>query len=314
MTRFARLAVAAAVATYVLIVAGGLVRATDSGLGCPDWPLCFGEWVPPADLHAWIEHTHRLIAAVFVGPLVGAVGLITLFSARRRDRPLLAAAVVAGVLVVVQSLIGALVVLQGLAAELVTIHLGMALTVLAATLFIAERAHHGPMPAAHARPAMTRLVAATAALVFVQMLLGSWVTGHHGGLAYPDFPLMNGTVLPSIAGPGQAAQFAHRVMSLVVAAAVVLTWLGVRRTTDAPLPRGLATWLLIGMAAQIALGGLNVFSRLSAFFVVPHLALGAALWAWSFWLVLAGRRLGAVQESTTVPAAPDDPLDAVRAR
>ncbi|HEY8922001.1 MAG TPA: COX15/CtaA family protein, partial [Candidatus Limnocylindria bacterium] len=54
MNRFAKLAVAASIATYVLIVVGGLVRATDSGLGCPDWPACFGKWVPPAELHAWI--------------------------------------------------------------------------------------------------------------------------------------------------------------------------------------------------------------------------------------------------------------------
>ena len=202
MTRFAKLAVAAAVATFVLIAAGGLVRATDSGLGCPDWPLCFGGWVPPTDLNAWIEHTHRLIAAVFVGPLVGAVALITVFSDRRRDRPLLAAAVLAGVLVVVQSLIGAAVVLQGLAAELVTVHLAMALTVFAATIFIAERAANGPMPAAHLRPGLTRVAALTAIAIFGQMLLGSWVTGHHAGLAFADFPLMNGTLLPAVVGGG----------------------------------------------------------------------------------------------------------------
>ena len=140
MSRFAKLAIAAAVATFVLIAVGGLVRATDSGLGCPDWPLCFGDWVPPAELHAWIEHSHRLVAAVAVGPLVGTVALITVFSRRRQDRPLLVAAAVAGALVIVQALLGGQVVLQGLRRELVTAHLAMALTVLALTILIADRA------------------------------------------------------------------------------------------------------------------------------------------------------------------------------
>ena len=291
MTRFAKLTLAAAVATFVLIAVGGLVRATDSGLGCPDWPLCFGDWIPPADLHAWIEHSHRLIAAVFVGPLVGTVALVTVLSRRRRDLPMLIAAVVAGLLVIVQSLIGAAVVLEGLAAELVTIHLAMALTVLGATIFIAERAANGPMPAAHARPGMTRLVAVTAVAIFAQMLLGSWVTGHHAGLAFADFPLMNGALLPAVTGSEQTVHLAHRLMSLVVAGLAVGSFVAIRRTTDAPLPRRLATWLVVLVAVQIVLGGLNVASRLSALFVVPHLAVGAALWGGSVWLVLATRRL-----------------------
>ncbi|MEX0626299.1 MAG: COX15/CtaA family protein, partial [Chloroflexota bacterium] len=191
MNRFAKLAVAAAIATYVLIVVGGLVRATDSGLGCPDWPLCFGDWVPPADLHAWIEHSHRLVAALAVGPLVAAVGLITLFSARRRDRPLLAAALVTGILVILQAWLGGQVVIQLLRAELVTAHLAMALTVLALTIVIADRAINGAMPpAAGGLPGA--LVAVTGLAVFAQMLLGSWVAGTGAGLAFPDFPLMHG--------------------------------------------------------------------------------------------------------------------------
>ena len=314
MTRFAKLTVAAAVATFVLIAVGGLVRATDSGLGCPDWPLCFGDWIPPGDLNAWIEHTHRLVAAVFVGPLVGAVGLITVFSHRRKDGPLLAAAVVAGVLVIVQSLLGAAVVLQGLAAELVTAHLGMALTVLAATIVIAERATHGPMPSLDLRPGLTRLVALTAVAVFAQMLLGSWVTGHHAGLAFADFPLMNGSVLPAVVGSEQAIQLAHRLMSLVVAGCVVWTAVAIRRATNAPLPRLLATLLVVLVVVQVALGGLNVVSRLSAFFVVPHLAVGAAMWGASVWLLLATRRLA--RADLRAPAAArheGGPIDTVRA-
>lgn len=302
MTRFAKLAVAAAVATFVLIAVGGLVRATDSGLGCPDWPLCFGGWLPPADLHAWIEHTHRLIAAVFVGPLVGAIGFITVLSTRRRDLPLLGAAVLAGVLVIIQSLLGAIVVTERLAPELVTAHLGMALVVFAAIIFIAERATHGPMPAAPARPALTRLMAITAFAIFAQVLLGSWVTGQHAGLAYADFPLMDGALLPPVVSAEQGLHLAHRAMSAVVAGLAVWTAVAVVRSTDAPLPRRLALWIVAGVAIQVALGGLNVVSRLSALFVVPHLAVGAAMWGASVWLWLTTRRLRPAEISESGPS------------
>jgi len=293
-TRFAKLAVAAAVATFVLIAVGGLVRATDSGLACPAWPGCFAfdDLIPAAEFHVWIEHTHRLIAAFLVGPLVGILGIWTLVATdRRRDRPLLAAAVVAGGLVIAQSILGRLVVMEGLAAELVSLHLGMALTVLGTIIFIADRATRGPMPSAHVRPALTRLAAITAVAIFAQMLLGSWVTGHGAGLAYADFPLMDGALVPAVVGSEQAVQLAHRAMSLVVAALVIWTAVSVRRSTHSPLARRLAIWMVVLIVVQVALGGLNVVSRLSAFFVVPHLAVGAGLWGASVWLLLTTRRL-----------------------
>jgi protoheme IX farnesyltransferase len=314
VTRFAKLAVAAAVATFVLIAVGGLVRATDSGLGCPDWPLCFGDWVPPADLHAWIEHSHRLVAALFVGPLVAAVGLVTVFSSRRRDRPLLAAAVVAGVLVIVQSLLGAAVVLQGLAAELVTAHLAMAVTVFAATIFIAERAANGPIPGLHARPALTRLAALTALAVFAQMLLGSWVTGHGAGLAFTDFPLMDGSLVPSVVTSNEAVHLAHRALSVVVAGLALWLAIAIHRSTDADITRRLSIAIAVLVAIQITLGGLNVISRLSAAFVVPHLAVGAAIWGLSVWLLLGVRRLPAAElRAPTGEARHSGPIDTVRA-
>lgn len=291
MSRYAKLVLFAVVSTYVLIAVGGLVRATDSGLGCPDWPLCFGRWMPPADLHAWIEHAHRLIAGVLVVPLVAAMVVATVFTPRRRDRPMLAAALIAGGLIVLQALLGALVVLQRLAAELVTAHLAMALTLLALLIFIADREVHGPMPSARRHPGLTHLAGFTCGAVVAQMLLGSWVTGHHAGLAYPDFPLMGGTLLPAITEAGQAIQITHRIVAVIVAVMVAFTLRGVRRCTASPMLRRIAAVMAALVVVQIGLGWLNVVSRLSALFVVPHLAVGAAMTGLAFWLVLATMRL-----------------------
>jgi protoheme IX farnesyltransferase len=318
LNRFAKLAVAAAVATYLLIVVGGLVRATDSGLGCPDWPLCFGDWVPPAELHAWIEHSHRLVAALAVGPLVAAVGLITVFTARRRDRTLLAAAVVAGILVILQALLGGQVVIQQLRAELVTAHLAMALTVLALTIVIADRAADGPLPAPG--PGLpNRLVVATGVAVFAQMLLGSWVAGTGSGLAFPDFPLMHGSVWPSIAASRELVQLAHRALAVAVAVLVIWTARRIRRTLVSARTRRLAGLAVVLVLVQLALGAANVWSRLSALFVVPHLAVGAALWATVVLVYLALRRAPApasaastVEERPT-PASPGSVGETLRA-
>ena len=315
MTRFATLAIAAAVATFVLIAAGGLVRATDSGLGCPDWPGCFAfnDWIPPAELHAWIEHTHRLIAAFAVGPLIAAVGLMTVFSPeKRRDRPLLLAAIAAGVLVIVQAVLGAIVVWEQLRADLVSAHLAMAMTVFALTLFIAERSLHGPMPARSAHRSLQRFAGWTAVAVFAQMVLGSYVTGHEAGLAFADFPLMNGALLPDFVTSEQVVQFAHRALAVLVGILVLVTWWRVRVSTDAAWPRRLATIGALLILVQLALGAANVWSRLSAFFVVPHLAVGAALWGTSVLLYLALRRLSRVPQPSPADVGADGTIaDAV---
>src|SRR2546428_13797111 len=73
--RFARLAWAAAVCTYLLIVLGAIVRITGSGLGCGEhWPLCNGRLVPPLDLPTWIEWSHRLVAGLVAILVTGLAG------------------------------------------------------------------------------------------------------------------------------------------------------------------------------------------------------------------------------------------------
>ncbi len=219
---------------------------------------------------------------------------------------MLIAAVLAGVLVIVQAWLGGQVVIQQLAAELVTAHLAMALTVLALTLGIADRAVNGAFPRAVSGPPM-RLVAWTGAAVLAQMLLGSWVTGSGAGLAFGDFPLMNGTLVPIITIDEQVVQLAHRALAVIVAVLVIWSWLQVRRSITAPGPRRLAALGASLVAVQLLLGAANVWSRLSALFVVPHLAVGAALWATTVLLYLAIRRLPAAEASRAGSAPAEAP-------
>ena len=273
MTGFRRLAVATIAATFVLIGVGGLVRATDSGLGCPDWPRCFGRLVPPAELHAWIEHSHRLVASL----VVVLVALLVVAAWRTRQQAVVRrAAVAALVLVLAQALIGAFVVWWKLRADSVTLHLATALALVALLIFIDFRAR---WPSDRARRSgrdrgFVRLVAAGAGLLYLQMLVGSTVTGHQAGLAYPLDVL-----LPDL-GPGVARlQLAHRTLAALVAVLVAAIWVVARRTQrEHPTVTRLAGYAAGLVAAQIGLGVANVANRLSALTVVPHLAVGALLW------------------------------------
>jgi protoheme IX farnesyltransferase len=297
--RFRRLAVTTIAATFVLIAVGGLVRATDSGLGCPDWPRCFGRLVPPAELHAWIEHSHRLVASV----VVVLVALLVVAAWRTgQDKVVRRAAVAALVLVLAQALIGAFVVWWKLRADSVTLHLATALALVALLIWIGFRARHGagdPARRAVQDRRFVRLAATTAGLLYLQMLVGSTVTGHQAGLAYPLE-----TLWPDL-GPSVARiQLAHRTLAVVVGTLIVVTWVVARRTQRAhPTVTRLAGYATGLVAVQIGLGVANVANRLSALTVVPHLAVGALLWGTMVALVLhAGRFAGTTEPDPAEPA------------
>jgi protoheme IX farnesyltransferase len=136
------------------------------------------------------------------------------------------------------------------------------------------------------------------------MLLGSWVTGHRAGLAFADFPLMNGALVPDLVLAAQQIQFAHRLLAVGVAGLVLVTAWVVQRQTDNPALRRLATVASGLMVLQVGLGAANVWSQLAAYFVVPHLAVGAALWASLLLIWLGVRRLEPAPRSVRWPSGP----------
>jgi heme a synthase len=301
-TGFGRLAAVTAAMALLLVAIGGAVRATDSGLACPTWPGCFsaGDFLPPAGLNVWLEHTHRLVAGV-VGIMV-AVQAVWAIKSYRHRRGILVLALVAAVAVVVQAGLGALVVLHLLRAELVTAHLGMAMLVVACLLAIAvQTAPDRPAPGTATRP-FARAAAGVAALTLLQILVGGHVTGTGAGLVYAggNFPFLGVITVAPIDSQPAAFNVAHRVLAVLLAAAVMWLIAYARRTGQQGwllrLPR-IAAWLVV---LQIAIGIGNLATQLSFLTVIPHLAV--ASWLWTALILTTVMAYRAIEPSSTSPA------------
>jgi heme a synthase len=313
LSGFQRLAVVTTVLTLALVALGGAVRATDSGLACPDWPRCFGAWIPPADVHMWLEHSHRLLAGV-VGLLIATLTIWAL--ARHRQRASVVwPAVAALVLVVAQAGLGAVVVLLLLRAELVTAHLGMAMVVVACLVYLTVNVSlpRDPRPGRDLR--FARLSAAVAALSFAQILVGGHVTGIGAGLVFTDFPLMDGALVPALDGEREVFHLTHRLLAYLLAAAVVylcaqavgyrrrLTASGAWRASDRWLVK-LPMWGATLVVVQIVLGVANLWTRTSPWTVIPHLAVASWIWTvLALLTVLAYRWAPAVEARRAAPVA-----------
>ncbi|MDQ3955969.1 MAG: COX15/CtaA family protein, partial [Actinomycetota bacterium] len=203
MTLFRRLAIASTGATFLLMTIGGLVRATKSGLGCgTNWPDC------PGDLTRAlvIEFSHRASAGL-VMILIGATA-VAARRAHRGNKAITVPALAAFGLVLFQALLGAVVVWLELRAISVVLHLGTALALLAFLLYLSVAASSlesgRPLPEDRF---VSRIGLRMAWAVFALLLVGSYVTGSGAGGVFPDWPLMNGRLVPDLGVESQAVHF-----------------------------------------------------------------------------------------------------------
>ena len=275
-TPLSKLAAATAVATYLLIVLGAVVRATGSGLGCPDWPTCHGSLIPPFEREALIEYSHRSLAAI-VGLL--ALGILILaWRSRQDDRRSWWLSIGVMALLLVQAWLGRQVVLTELSPALVSFHLGTAMTLLALLLLIA-------LP--QARSQRDRGLAirywAAAGGVLVVILAGALVRGAGAGPAFSDWPLMGGSLIPSgLDSSLRALHFAHRAIALAVG--IYLTYLVIFLRNAGGLARTLGSSTLALYVVQALVGAAAVWTVLDTWTVIAHVAVGALTWAVVFLL------------------------------
>ncbi|MFM7718793.1 MAG: heme o synthase [Actinomycetota bacterium] len=275
---FARLATATAVLTVTLFGVGGLVRGTGSGLGCSTWPKCGPDrWLPYPNVESIIEYAHRGVATIVV-TLIAAQALVA-FRSHRGERTAFLASLLALPLVLGQAALGGVVVLAELDPWWVTAHFAVAMGLVATVVVAAVAARRATTTERPTAPAgFARLARTTAATTFLLLLVGTFVRATDAGLAFGDWPLMDGRIVPTLGGAA-TSMFLHR---LVAAAAFLLVlWTFIRAMVAPRVPAlarlsGAALALMVG---QVVVGGLQVLTRLESWTVAAHVAMSAAIWA-----------------------------------
>ena len=284
-----RLVLATGVATFVLIVVGGVVRVSDSGLGCgpagsgfSGWPFCNGDVVPGVDLNSIIEYTHRALAIV-----VGFMILSIFVLAWRRHRRLLAPAGALLALVVAQGALGGATVEENLEEAYVAAHLGLAMLLLGLLLYLWRAVN--AVPTESGGPRLRGLAIAASGAVLCTIVAGGYMAGtqNYGRADYQlgdgahhacgkEFPTCNGELMPFGDARLVDIHLTHRffmyVASLLVIALVVVA---LRRRVAVRYARALGALLAI----QILVGALNVWLDEYELLILAHLALGTLLWA-----------------------------------
>lgn len=281
-----RAAQAVAGLSVAVVVVGGIVRVSGAGLGCPDWPLCYGQLLPPGWGPAAIEFAHRLVAGLFslgVGWLAWAgwrrrgvvAGAGSLWAQDAVARTSLAALG----LVLVQVVLGGLNVLTELSPAVGATHLAVAMALVAVLAGVAELArvaegggHGSGVTAAGVRELASRrrrwaLVATGLALAVVS--LGGYMRATGASLACYDWPLCRGRWLPEAAWP-VVLHWSHRVAALA---------LGVVLLAGALRAGGRLWWGLGLYGLQAAVGAWSIWWVLPGWLRVVHLALAAIIMA-----------------------------------
>ena len=285
-TWFRNLALLTALATFALVVLGGVVRVTGSGLGCPDWPLCHGGIFPPLQTEAIVEYSHRLVASVLVGPMVFALCAAT-WIFHRQNGWLLVPASLALLLTLGQAILGGVTVVNELPAGAVAAHLALGEALLGCTVFILVTAYAGPpsfgsTASIAARRggggAFPKLAIAAALAVYGILLTGSYVTVSNATWACTDWPLCQGDLIPT--QKLAAIHMGHRLATLILGLFVMyVLHLGLRRGRQTLAVRLLSMAGTALFLAQVLAGALTIWLKFPTELRALHLALGTSVWA-----------------------------------
>jgi cytochrome c oxidase assembly protein subunit 15 len=289
--RFRALAYVALASLSVIVFTGALVRLTDSGLGCPTWPRCYGHVYPPVSLHPLIEFGNRALSG-FVGVITAVVFIAALrLKPRRKDLVWLSASLPAGV--IAQAVLGGFTVREKLAPGFVMSHFLLSMVILIFAFWLAWRATYPqgvrPRTADRLLAWSVRGLAVLCALTLVAGTAATAAGPHSGGNVGQHIKRL------TIEGPDtlEWAVHQHATIAAILGVATILVWLLKRSRTGGALdPLEPLTVLAILIAAQGLVGSVQYELKLPAEMVWVHVVLATMTWLVAIWAVAVEGRLG----------------------
>lgn len=266
---------AALVVSILVVLGGGVVRVTGSGLGCPTWPTCEGTSVAPIPelgIHGVIEFANRLVTVLLIFAVGWAIVAARLQS--HRDRMLTRLAWSMFWLVVANAVAGGITVLVGLNPWVVALHFVLAMSLLAAATLTWHRARWRGSPGSRASRTPRLLARVTVAVTGALVVIGTIVSGAgpHSGDSR-DVPRIGGAESTAV---WSRVVLAHAGLAVAVILLTVALLVVLRRTPDTAPARRTTLVFLVVLLAQGAIGGTQSLIGIPAVLVALHL-LGAAL-------------------------------------
>jgi cytochrome c oxidase assembly protein subunit 15 len=296
--QYRRVAYATLAALTLIVLTGGAVRLTDSGLGCENWPKCGGTPLPPLSSHALIEFGNRAISAI-VG-VITVVSAVLAFTRRPFRRDLAWLAVLLPLGVVAQAVLGGFTVLHHLAPGFVMAHFGLSLLILVAAVALAWRSTFEP----GSRPRSDDRVAVWSVRALLPFGALTIFAGTAATAAGPHSGGFTGQIVHRLHFKGADTLtwtiHQHATIAAVFGVLVIGVWLLLRRRGFGDQALEPVTVLGVLMAAQGLVGSVQYELKLPAEIVWVHITLAVFTWLVLLWAVAAQGRL--VPRHAPVPA------------
>lgn len=299
------------VALSLIVLTGAAVRLTGSGLGCPDWPKCYGHAYPPLSLHALIEFGNRALSG-FVGVLtVAAVVLAATRRPYRRDLLMISLLLPLGV--IAQAVLGGFTVREHLAPGFVMAHFSLSMLILVAAVALAWRARHGPgeRPRSDQRLAVwaVRILAPLGALTIIAGTAATAAGPHAGGSPGQRIHRLTFKGADTL----QWVVHEHATIAALFGILVIGAWLLRRRQGANAAALEPLTVLGVLLAGQGLIGSVQYELRLPTDIVWVHVAMATLTWLVVLWAVvdagrLTPRRAPVPASEPSVPARTLEPV------